>query len=225
MPTKPTMVKKIMAWSYSRFNDYLKCPALARYKHVDKLKEPDNAAMANGSRIHTLAEQFAGGKLAKLPTELGNFKKEFADLRKAKPSLEQDWAFDRAWAVVSWFAPNAWVRIKMDAHYIDKKNVCVVIDHKTGKIYEEDHALQRSLYAVGAFHMYPDVKTVVTKHWYLDLGEERVSTFIRTQLPALTKGWEDRTTPMLNDVRFPPTPGNHCRWCHFRKSNGGPCKF
>jgi hypothetical protein len=41
----------------------------------------------------------------------------------------------------------------------------------------------------------------------------------------LADDWEDKTRPMLNDTIFAPKPGNACRWCHWKKSNGGPCKF
>ena len=47
--------------------DYHKCPALAKYKHVLKLKEPDNEAMAGGTLAHKQAEDYTTGKLKKLP--------------------------------------------------------------------------------------------------------------------------------------------------------------
>jgi hypothetical protein len=119
----------------------------------------------------------------------------------------------------------------MDTHFLSAVKVAginettvEVIDHKTGKEYP-DHADQRSLYALGALLMYPDAVRVIVKHWYLDTGSEGKDTFTRDQLPALQSLWLQRIGPMLKDKKFKPEPGQHCRWCHFRKANNGPCQY
>lgn len=218
----PKLVQ-ITAWSYSRFNDYEKCPALAKYKHVDKLKEPDNPAMAGGTVAHEQAAGFTIGKLKKLPAVLARFHKEFAALKKAKAVVEKEWAFNRQWEPVGWFAPDAWLRIKVDAHSL-KSTVVSIVDHKTGKE-REDHVLQRDLYALGALLMYPYATVVKAAHWYLDAGVMRESTYKAADLERLKREWVDRTTRMLSDKRFAPQPGNHCRWCFFSSAKGGPCRF
>ena len=226
-------IEQITAWSYSRYSDYDKCPFLAKCKHVDKRKEPDNPAMANGSATHTDAEQYTLGKLKKLPTSLERFLKEFAALRK-QPSVlvEQQWCFNRQWDTVDWFARDAWLRIKVDAHYLTSRKVgrglqsstCYIIDHKTGREHD-DHSLQRDLYALGALLVYPDLAVVQASHWYLDQGTIRTTKYTADDLERLQREWVDRTHNMLADTRFAPNPGNHCRWCHFSKAKAGPCKF
>ena len=52
------------------------------YKHVLKMKEPPNEAMARGAQIHNLAEDFIKSKITKLPVELTKFKELFQMLRK-----------------------------------------------------------------------------------------------------------------------------------------------
>jgi hypothetical protein len=185
-----------------------------------------------GQLVHKLCEQFVLGQLRAYPKELGaEFKDRFLELRKLKAFCEQEWAFNKVWETVGWFAKDAWLRIKMDAHYLieTKKRKLVdtqvvAIDYKTGRQHPE-HSLQRSLYALGAFHMYPDAKTVHVEHWYIDSGEVGQDDFAAKDVPALLKQWEMRTRAMLADKRFAARPGNYCRWCHFRKSNGGICKF
>lgn len=245
MPIK--VKQRITAWSFSRFKDYIKCAFYAYCKHVLKHKEPEGPAMAVGSRVHELAAQAVqpANKKKPLVRELSAFKPEFDALRKSGVQVlcEQEWAFDADWKPVSWFAKQAWVRIKMDAHWLEqtaskmkpgragvkafsmRETTVHVVDYKTGKIYEDDHALQRSLYAVGALLMYPDAVEVVVAHWYLDLGEERTETFTAGQLPALQKQWLASTKKMLADTTFKPEPGNHCRWCYLSKARGGPCVF
>src|ERR1017187_901275 len=214
---------QITAWSFSRFMDYFRCPALAKYKHVDKLREPGNAAMDNGSLVHKQAEDFTNGKLKALPASLARFPKEFAALKKAKAITECQWCFDKNWEPVGWFDARAWCRIKVDAHAINGTKV-TIIDHKTGKEHD-DHQWQRDLYALGALLTYPYATIVKASHWYLDAGVVRETVYRAADLPRLKKEWVDRTTPMLSDKRFAPSPGKHCSWCFFSSAKNGPCKF
>jgi hypothetical protein len=206
--------------------DYFKCPALAKYKHVDKLKEPDNPYMAGGAQAHKESEEYTLGKLKKLPERLKRFSKEFAALKKAKAVVEVQWCFDKNWEPTSWFGPTAWCRIKVDAHTLKGTEVHIV-DHKTGKEHEPDHGWQRDLYALGAFLTYPYATKVVAEHWYLDAGVARGGDVVYTpaDIPRLKKEWVDRTTSMLSDKRFAPRPGRHCGWCFFSSAKGGPCRF
>ena len=68
MATKPPP-KMITSWSFSRYSDYQQCPAKAKYKHVLRMKEPPNDAMARGTAIHTMAEDYIKGKLNPLQVE------------------------------------------------------------------------------------------------------------------------------------------------------------
>jgi len=247
IPT-PKLVQ-ITAWSYSRYGTYTQCPFKAKLTCIDKMREPDSPAGLNGTRVHALAAAFLGRvmpefdqtnlkleqelqrirKTLKPPVELNTFTEEFKGLRKLKTLLlvEQDWAFDREWQPTSWFGPQAWLRMKVDLHYLETKKYDTTIhirDYKTGKK-NPDHILQRSLYALGAFLQYPDAKRAVVAHWYLDQGVEDVQEWSSTELPKLKKEWLQRTKAMLSDSTFAPRPGEYCRWCWFSKVNGGPCVF
>lgn len=218
------VLQKITAWSYSRYRDYVQCPAKAGYKHVQKLKEPGNAAMERGLQIHKLAEQYAGGQLKALPAELVKFKTAFNRLKKSSPQCEQDWAFNEDWGRVGWFDPDVWLRVKVDAACNISPGVYGIIDHKTGKVYD-DYDETMELYAMAGFLIFRDAQTIETMLWFLDVGDEVCKTYTRDQLPALQADWKKKTKAMLSDTRFAPKPNNKCQWCHFRKSNGGPCKF
>src|ERR1700722_6270359 len=124
------MTQRITAWSYSRYQAYTECPAKAKYKFIDKLPEPPAPAMDRGTAIHKMAENYAKGVSKKIPEELKNFTQKFTKLKKAKPIVEQEWAFDKMWKPTDWFGPQAWLRVKMDASYKDQ-NTLYVIDHKT----------------------------------------------------------------------------------------------
>jgi RecB family exonuclease len=239
LPTPPKKTaasqaaQKITAWSFSRLNDYRKCPRFAYFKHVQRLKEPGNEAMERGGAIGEMAERFAQAKGAKAracPPELATFEEEFRALQRHKVLSEQDWAFTSGWEPTGWFDRDAWCRVKVDAFYMFKEaqEVCgKVIDYKTGKV-REAHEEQIDLYALAAMLKFPEVVRLFVELWYLDQGvmvpaEPRVYT--RADIPALKKSWEKATAPMLRDTRFPEKTSKACTWCHYRKSNAGPCKY
>lgn len=219
---------KITAWSFSRLQDYRSCARKAYYKHVAKLKEPGNAAMDRGSAIGKMAEDFIRGTLKVCPPEVAAFKEEFLELRKRKATTEEQWAFDKDWNEVDWFAAEAWLRVKTDIHSFDlKSNTLIVIDNKTGKIREE-HLEQLKLYALGGFLKFPTVEFVDVRLWYLDQAAEvpeEPKVYSRSELPALKAYWLKETKAMLADTRFAPKPGYGCRYCFFSKSKGGPCAY
>lgn len=217
------VIERITAWSFSRWKDYEQCPRKAKRKHIDKIKEPPNKAMERGSAIHKLAEDYLKGLRVQLPPELDRFKKDFAKLKKLKPVVEADWAFDTAWKGVDWYAKDAWCRIKTDAAVL-VKTVAQIIDHKTGKE-KDDHKDQMSLYGIAGFLKFPKALIVKAKLWYLDQGVEAEHEFNRAQLPALQESWQKKTHNMLIDTRFAPKPGYHCKWCFDSKDNGGTCEF
>ena len=223
------MSNLITSWSYSRYACYEECPLKAKLKFIDKLKEPSAPAMERGIRIHKLAEDFTKGLLKKLPDELKLFAAQLKELKKSNPMVEETWAFRRDWSQTVYNDWNGcWLRIKTDAACIDGDTL-YVIDHKTGKKREGYHT-QLSLYALGAFLMFPQIKKVNTQLWFLDQGEDEVAEFTSEQTKGLQKDWERRIQSMLNDTRFAPKPSHACRWCPFSKTStvegcGGRCKF
>lgn len=219
--------QRITAWSYSRWGTYTDCPLKAKYKFIDKLPEPGSPAMDRGSAIHKMAEDYvnAPAKPApKLPDELKLVKAELNMARKGNPKCEQEWCFDSEWEPTGWFAKNAWCRVKTDLVF-GRKDEVVIVDHKTGKR-KDEHLNQLSLYALGAFIQYPVIEKVSTEVWYIDHGAPHAqASYERNELEDIKAAWMEKTRPMLSDTQFAPRPGNGCRWCHFRKGNGGPCQY
>lgn len=246
---KPT---QITAWSFSRYSQYKKCPLAAKFAFIDKIKQPQNDAMARGDAIHKIAEAYIKGTSpGKVPEELGhfpNFFKKMRQLYKKKPELitvEDTWAFRKDWSRTTWNDwAGCWVRIKLDLSWIDVTTVAIV-DHKTGKFSPqynvEEYMEQLDLYATGALliyaHLGPDLKVIPALHFldheviYPEPGSTGVRVYTPADLPRLKKEWEKRTKPMLNDKTFAPKPNSLCGWCYFGQAGkikqGGPglCKF
>lgn len=235
--------KKLTSWSYSRYNDYTQCPAKAKYKHIDKLKEPGNDAMARGSAIGKLAEQFLKGQLKKLPVELKLFKDDFLAGQKLGKKrtlitvVEDTWAFTKDWVLTTWDDwTGCWLRVKLDWAFSTDHETLFITDWKTGKFRPEEvfkYLEQLEIYAMGGLLKFPHIKRVLPRLAYLDHGRvypdpkqgEETLVYERKDLPALQKAWTQRTKAMLSDTKFAPRPNSKCQWCHYRKSNGGPCKF
>jgi hypothetical protein len=238
---------QIKAWSWSRLRDWEFCGFFAGVKHVLGKKEPGNKAMQRGSEIGKQAEDYVLGTLPRLPPDLSNFADGFKKLRafaKKNPDniwVEDSWTFRADYTethVKDW--DGAWLRIKMDVATADiSKKLIVVepIDHKTGKYSPEwglqDYLDQLELYAKGCLLKFGKLAretkrelVVRPKLWFLDhaVEEPAKKEYTLDDLEGLKKTWLKRVTPMLKDKAFKPRPNSRCTTCHFRASNGGPCK-
>lgn len=248
MATKKVIpIKQLTSWSFSRYSDYKQCPLKAKLKHIGKISEPPNEAMARGAQIHNLAEDFIKGKVPKLAPELKLFEKEFKRLRamfkKISQSMvvEDNWAFTKDWDETAWNNWTAcWVRIKLDCAHHEEDTVLVVTDWKTGKFrpeQNEEYVEQLELYALSALLLHDHIEEVRPRLAYTDLGRiypdgqtEPIMSYSRADIPKLKKAWEKRVKAMMNDTTFAPRPNDKCKWCWYgqsKKSAGGPglCKY
>jgi hypothetical protein len=256
-----TLVAKIIkwsglvkSWSFSRLSDFEQCPAKFKYKHIDKLKEPGNAAMQRGNDVHLYAEAYVSAKvpplgwqdkeprpagttkflgmIAKgfLPDELQNFKEEFLAIREAGYESEVSWNFNKDWEPLfqNGWSPAIWLIIKCDTHKI-RGTHATFIDYKTGKKYADKHAKTLDLYALATMLRHPEVETVMAALWYLDIKDpnenELIENYTRADLPRLMKYFNLVSEPLFTTTNFVPQVNSLCRFCHFRKENGGPCKY
>ena len=224
----PKIEGSIDAASFSRLQDYKKCPRFAYYKHVLKMKEPGNQAMERGSAIGKMAEDFVLGRTKRCPPEIREFEPEFRELRRRGATCEEQWAFDREWRPVDWFAKEAWLRVKTDVRlFTPETRTLLVVDNKTGKYYPY-HDEQLDLYALGGFLRVPEAERVDARLWYFDGGRElpeEPRIYERPEVPALKAWWLGETRAMFADRRFACKPSAACRYCHFSRSKSGPCEF
>lgn len=229
--------KQITSWSYSRYSAYAQCPFKAKLTMIDRLKEPQNAAMERGAKMHDDAEAYIKGQLRTLSKDLKPAKKELDQLKKLfkgriklgtkgmAPVIEDMWAFTRAWGLTRWNDWTAcWVRIKLDAGWWESPTRFRIRDWKSGKLKEDSsqqYLEQLELYALGAFLAFEQCEEVVPDLYYIDVGVSFPTepiVYKRSDLPRLKKAWEKRTKQMLADKTFAPRPGWYCQGCYFNKS-------
>lgn len=220
----------LTAWSYSRLSTYEKCALQARYKYIDKLPEPPSDALERGAEAHDVLAQYLRGDRSEGADIPGwaYFGSLLNDLRSLEPMVEQQWGFNRAWEPTGWFGNDTWLRVILDADLVYSDNTGDTVDFKTGKPYPVDTAKQAELYAISKFRRYPTLTHATVRFWYVDpvqRGAEAVYRFSRPQAEAAIPKWEKKAERMLSDDIMAPRPGEHCRFCPFAKTKGGPCKY
>ena len=177
---KTIPIKQLTSWSFSRYSDYKQCPLKAKLKHLDKISEPPNEAMARGAAIHTLAEKYIKGEGRSLPPELKLFKDEFKKLRtqyKKKINgmvVEDNWSFTKDWDETAWNDwIGCWVRIKLDCAHHEDEETLIVTDWKTGKFrpeLNEEYVEELALYALSALLLHEHMEQVKPRLAYLETG-------------------------------------------------------
>lgn len=226
------------AWSYTRYADHKQCPYFAQQKHLAKVQFPKSAAMERGARIAAGSEAYLKKQTNKLIPELKSFKDEYAFYRAQKNLIvEENWGFTKDWKPCAWDDwNNCTLRVKIDVGYICvEDNELHIRDGKSGKFYEDGavkYMEQLELYTAAGIAMFPQVKWVVPRLNYTDLGitypdGEKVPDIIVAAKDAakLQSVWDKRIKPLMADRKFAPRPGRYCQWCPLSKSKGGTCKY
>lgn len=228
--------KLIHSWSPSKLADFEKCRYFAYLKHAERIPEPERPlpegktehANDRGTRVHTAAELYVRGDGDFIP-EMKNFQMEFERLRElykvGAVSLEGEWGVNINWEPCDW--KKAWHRVKLDAMVRMTRTHAVVIDYKTGKRFgnEIKHAEQMTQYQLNAFMRYPELETVTTELWYLDVNELARLHFTRNQGLRFKTKFHNRGLMITQATSFPPNPNVFsCRWCGYGPWGTGHCK-
>lgn len=208
--------------SYSSIACYGTCPAKYSYRYIAKLAEETSAAMERGSRLHTQAETYLlGPQDMACPYELRRIGLLLYQMREKKALPEDTWYVDAGWNKTT-DADAAKVKCIVDVHYVHN-GVLFLHDFKSGRAYPS-HVEQLELYSIVGLQHYPDVKRVESSAIYIDTGIEASSrSMLREMVPHYSKNWSTKIARIEADKKFLPAPGNHCRYCAFGASKGGPC--
>lgn len=213
------------AWSYSALMAYEGCPRRFKYENVEKRDKPTPPHFRKGFKVHDDAAKFLAKETDIFPVSCVAFRDEFYELRNLDPIVEQKWSFTEAYKPTGYFAKDVKLRVVLDAGLVYSDGTADVIDHKTGKFYEDGYMDQLGLFSAATIKMFPEVKHVTARLWYLEENVEKVEEFSKNAALAYLRDLEGRAEVMLNDRDYPPKPSWRCRNCHFRRENGGPCEF
>jgi CRISPR/Cas system-associated exonuclease Cas4 (RecB family) len=211
-----------MAFSNSSIKTYEECPYKYKLTRIEHRQEPTGTAAERGKMIHS---EFEGAlvNLNLVPAEHEFWQTYIGELVAKKTRSEVEFAVTRDWSMCGFKDSHAWLRGILDAIYFDGAKAHV-LDWKTGK--ERDYGDQLKLYATVILACHPEVNEVTTEICYIDLQKRQAQpTYKRSQLAELKEWMSERMRKIENDSIFAPNPSSNCRWCHFRKDNGGPCQW
>ena len=212
-------------WSFSSWEQYNQCPFKFYCRHVLHLPDPPGPQALRGTYLHQVAQDFIEFKRDDLTPEFFNLRPFYRDLRISHALCELEWGFLRDWTSCAYDYPNVWIKVKTDAIFSPAPGKLVVVDHKSGKIYEDKHEMQTELYAVAAFILHPNAEEVKTILAYIDKNYKKPRVYSRAVLQALIEKWEARVRPMYQDNVWAMRANEYCHNCPYRKDNGGPCKY
>jgi hypothetical protein len=216
-------VSRPKRWSYSALSTYNECPAKYAYSYIQNLPWPSSPAMARGTLLHQIAEDYMNEPAAPVPFELKKVGRTIDGLKQKKAKAEVIWLVNRNWEPVE-DQNEAWVKAIVDVHYFDDVDAVLHLhDYKSGREYPS-HRGQLELYSILGLLRYPPAQRAESSAIYLDGGfSGSEGSIIRAMLPKLIEKWDGQARRMEMDDDFIANPGGACRWCPYRASAGGPC--
>jgi CRISPR/Cas system-associated exonuclease Cas4 (RecB family) len=213
-----------MNFSHSSISTYESCPHKYKLTRIDRLQEPTGPAAERGKRIHKEFEEAFGG-LPLVTAELEPWLDFIEDIKSFYDVVlpEHDVGVRHDWSPCGFKDSDVWLRGQIDLLAI-KGDKARIIDWKTGK--QRDYEEQLRLYATLVFALYPEVNTIELELAFIDLQKPVTCATVTRDHFGLLKAWmSNRMLKIENDKIFAPKPNANCKYCHFRKDNGGPCKW
>jgi hypothetical protein len=195
-----------------------KCPARFDFRYNKKLKEPKGAAATRGTDVHGKIESFLKGEIDMPPhVEFGGHL--INDMKVRNFMSEIQFTMNEEWQPVP--HGTGWITGFVDS-YLLEKGVVEMGEWKTGGVYD-NHEEQRNIYLTMALSCNPEAERAVINTIYLDKGQKAELRMARENLQIHQEHWSKKVEPIQADTFFSPRPGQHCKWCGFAKSKGGPC--
>jgi hypothetical protein len=200
-----------MIWSYSFLNKFLQCPHEAWHRYVLKdVPYVETPQMKFGNEVHTAMEHRLKGK--PLPKLLERYEFFIEPLKRYSVQPEMKLGVNATGEPCSFFAPDVWGRGKIDVPIIVKDSA-VLLDWKTGKVWEDPFELEVQAVLLKAH--YPELNRIVGS--YVWLNESRVGVIY--DLSNTKNTWDKinatmtylKTCETLN--RWEKKPGKLCAWC------------
>lgn len=209
--------------SYSAIKTYDQCPAKYKFGRIDGLKEPSGPAADRGKLIHAEIEAVLKGELELVCEELVYLLPQMDRWREQNARSEMEFAVDDMWNPVEFNDPSAIFRGVIDL-YIEQGNRAIVLDFKTGK--ERDYLDQVRVYATVILATKPHIHEVLPVIEFIDSQKtQEYSVIYGRDIEYLKSDIRGRINIISHDKFFTANPSGLCKFCHFRKDNGGPCKW
>jgi CRISPR/Cas system-associated exonuclease Cas4 (RecB family) len=217
-----------IALSFSRVDDYVRCPWKFFHKYISKTypEEGESIALIKGKEVHSQLENWmkAALKDESLPdlslvarNAVPILQNILANYHSISP--ENQLAINSKWEATDWFANDIYYRAIVDLMAFKGDNEAIVIDHKTGKVrgYEKGDYTQLGLTAAMLFSIYPQLEVVKCYYLFVEHKKTSGATFYREDLETL-KAPFDKVYREVNEAEFfPPKVNEYCRYCKIKE--------
>lgn len=212
-----------LAHSYTAIKQYNSCPKRYYHQRITKeVKDQPGAATVYGERVHKQLEDYLKAPANALPAESVALKPlcdMFTEQVQGSGQIlvEQEYTLNSNLEPTSWFAPDAWLRFKLDVLVVRDNNTAIVADWKTGKRRPDFDQLE--MFALAVFKFWPEVTKVsslfiwtkenaIDKEIYRREHEDAMWTKLMTNIHRIEKS--------LETDNWPAKPSGLCKFC--------PCK-
>lgn len=211
-----------MSISYSAIKTHEACAARYKFSYIDRLPSPSGEAATRGTQLHAeLEDALTCGRA--VSEGLMHLAPLLDSLRSKNAVAERKIAVSKDWQPTAFDAPDAYIRGIIDALHIEQR-VCHLRDWKSGK--PRDYQDQVVVYTALVFANEPEIDTVRPIIELIDHAKTVVYPDIaRFEFESLKDSIDSRVLRIRQDKVFAPNPSFNCKWCAYRKDNGGPCKW
>jgi hypothetical protein len=211
---------KPFSWSFTALTNFEGCSArYAAEKFYCTTQWVDTPQIIWGNRVHGTSEDMLKGKPV---TDLEAYEpvRKYVEAFLKQRALgadviaEQEIALTRDMKPVSWFAKDAWFRVKLDV-VIVRGNVANLYDYKTGKF--KDDPDQLKICAAAHSIVRPDIDVYNPKYiWTKDQAVSGCDAIAKKDIPGIWEGVLGRVARMEQAwaaENFPARPSGLCPWC------------
>ncbi len=212
-------MSNLIAWSWSRLQDFEQCPFMFLGKHINKSMVVDYSSphILAGREVHNMLEKAVkeGAGVSPMYEYLMPL---ITALRKQKAEAEKQITFNAFGNPTTWFSKSAYMRCALDIICTDRRpKHKIIIDWKTGKV-RPDGKGQLSLYAATLFKSERDVETIIVGYVWVDHPDAppTLETYHRSQFEGLWEGFQERAEKIQAANRagnWPKQKNRFCHWC------------
>lgn len=224
-PSKINLLEKPMppkfTWSYSALTQFENCPlSLAHSRYYKDVPYVESVEQKDGNRKHKALELYVKG-----------VQQPVSEIEVVKPYLKYADAFKNAGGIIqaereialtdklketTWFASDAWFRIKLDIVLL-RGNKCNIYDWKTGK--QKDDMTQLKLSCAVLAIIQPELEEFTAKNIWLktdkiDDGVKLTRADIKPILLDILARVERMRAAWDAEV-FQAKPSGLCPWCGY----------
>ena len=219
---------KLPVASHTFLNDWDNCPhkAFRKYIKKDLPKQSQSSAMKWGNEVHSAFEvRIKHG--TKFPAGMEKYEAIAQPLVAAGAVAEKMLGIDDRGALCDFFAPNVWLRGKIDCTIVRESDVydtAAIFDWKTGKKREEKAELLTHAVLLKAWQ--PTIQKVTAHYVWLqdnEVGRAHDVSDTETQLNEIRQTMRT-VSACIEEENFPKRRNPLCPWCPVTDCEWNPNK-